>query len=224
MLFCLSFLDWLLHVYLPVIVQNSNYFTGKNCLQKFDIASTLNMNDVIIRCSTFTYIWKPFFLKCHQVTPKTFIPALFGHANCDKFVQPHHSELIYNSYAVLSSFKIITLLKYKALKFLISDSFLFIMQGDKNIIKFDGDHNSSRPQFYYDSVSIFFYNVLHPPQLSSASHASKLEKYYDLGDLKIGPDMDEVSFHLDVLEQCYFIFETVTNFSRKTLRILLVTY
>ncbi|KAL4020304.1 hypothetical protein IC575_019075 [Cucumis melo] len=100
-------------------------------------------------------------LNCLQVTPKTFIPALFGHANCDKFVQPHHSELIYNSYA-----------------------------GDKNIIKFDGDHNSSRPQFYYDSVSIFFYNVLHPPQLPSA-HASKLEKYYDLGDLKIGADKDE---------------------------------
>ncbi|XP_023544165.1 uncharacterized protein LOC111803820 [Cucurbita pepo subsp. pepo] len=100
-------------------------------------------------------------LNCLQVTPKTFIPALFGHANCDKFVQPHHSELIYNSYA-----------------------------GDKNIIKFDGEHNSSRPQFYYDSVSIFFYNVLHPPQLPSA-HASKLEKYYDLGDLKIGADKDE---------------------------------
>lgn len=82
------------------------------------------------------------------------------------------------------------------LQFLISDSIFFIMQGDKNIIKFDGDHNSSRPQFYYDSVSIFFYNVLHPPQLPSA-HASKLEKYYDLGDLKIGADKDEVNFCLD---------------------------
>ena len=65
------------------------------------------------------------------------------------------------------------------------------MQGDKNIIKFDGDHNSSRPQFYYDSVSIFFYNVLHPPQISTV-HSSKLEKYYDLGDLKVGAGMDEV--------------------------------
>lgn len=37
------------------------------------------------------------------------------------------------------------------------------MQGDKNIIKFDGDHNSPRPQFYYDSITIFFYNVLRPP-------------------------------------------------------------
>ena len=67
------------------------------------------------------------------------------------------------------------------------------MQGDKNIIKFDGDHNSSRPQFYYDSVSIFFYNILNPPQVSSAS-SNKPEKYYDLGDLKVRAGMDEVIF------------------------------
>lgn len=65
-------------------------------------------------------------------------------------------------------------------------------QGDKNIIKFDGDHNSSRPQFYYDSVSIFFYNVLHPPQIPSA-HSIKAEKYYDLGALKFGASMDQVT-------------------------------
>lgn len=64
-------------------------------------------------------------------------------------------------------------------------------QGDKNIIYFDGDHNSSRPQFYYDSVSIFFYNVLHPPQISS-SHSCKPDKYYDLEDLKVGAGLDEV--------------------------------
>ncbi|XP_075666879.1 uncharacterized protein LOC142636512 [Castanea sativa] len=100
-------------------------------------------------------------LNCLQVAPKTYIPALFGHASDDRFIQSHHSDLIFKSYA-----------------------------GDKNIIKFDGDHNSSRPQFYYDSVSIFFYNVLHPPQISTA-HSSKLEKYYDLGDLKVGAGMDE---------------------------------
>ncbi|XP_068320215.1 uncharacterized protein [Pyrus communis] len=99
-------------------------------------------------------------LNCLQVAPKTFIPALFGHAKDDKFIQTHHSDIIYKSYA-----------------------------GDKNIIHFDGDHNSSRPQFYYDSVSIFFYNVLHPPQTSC--HSCKLEKYYDLGDLKIGAGLDE---------------------------------
>ncbi|KAG5011348.1 hypothetical protein JHK87_019863 [Glycine soja] len=62
------------------------------------------------------------------------------------------------------------------------------LQGDKNVIKFDGDHNSSRPQFFYDSVSIFFYNVLHPPNVP---RAHKLEKYYDLGDLKLGSGVDE---------------------------------
>ncbi|XP_031103364.1 uncharacterized protein LOC116006962 isoform X2 [Ipomoea triloba] len=100
-------------------------------------------------------------LNCLQVAPKTFIPALFGHAKDDKFIPSHHSDLIFKSYA-----------------------------GDKNIIKFDGDHNSSRPQFYYDSVSIFFYNVLHPPRLPPTS-ATKIEKYYDLGDLKVSTGMDE---------------------------------
>ena len=40
------------------------------------------------------------------------------------------------------------------------------IQGDKNIIKFEGDHNFARPQFYYDSVSIFFYNVKGPELLT----------------------------------------------------------
>ncbi|KAG6768844.1 hypothetical protein POTOM_024454 [Populus tomentosa] len=99
-------------------------------------------------------------LNCLKVAPKTFIPALFGHAIEDKFIQTCHADLIYNSYA-----------------------------GDKNMIKFDGDHNSSRPQFYYDLVSIFFFNVLHPPQTSASSN--KLERYYDLGDLKVSAGMDE---------------------------------
>ncbi|KAL5212386.1 hypothetical protein ABZP36_023233 [Zizania latifolia] len=66
-----------------------------------------------------------------QFTPKTFIPALFGHAlDCDRLHQAYG--------------------------------------GDKSIIKFEGDHNSRRPQSYYDSVSIFFYNTLHPSQLPVA--------------------------------------------------------
>lgn len=39
-------------------------------------------------------------LNCLQVAPKTFIPALFGHASEDKFIQCHHSDLIFKSYAV----------------------------------------------------------------------------------------------------------------------------
>eukprot|EP00249_Psilotum_nudum_P010549 c22609_g1_i2 orf=465-1910(-) len=73
-----------------------------------------------------------------QVATKSFIPALFGHATEDSFIQPHHSDRIHAAYV-----------------------------GDKNIIKFEGDHNSPRPRFYYDSVAIFFHNVLHPPEVSN---------------------------------------------------------
>ena len=37
-----------------------------------------------------------------QVAPKTYIPALFGHASDDRFIQSHHSDLIFKSYAVFS--------------------------------------------------------------------------------------------------------------------------
>ncbi|EKX47348.1 hypothetical protein GUITHDRAFT_106795 [Guillardia theta CCMP2712] len=62
---------------------------------------------------------------------KCFIPALFAHADGDDFVLAHHSKQLYERYA-----------------------------GDKNIITFGGDHNSPRPAFFFDSVGIFFYNVL----------------------------------------------------------------
>ncbi|CAN6295041.1 unnamed protein product [Urochloa humidicola] len=71
-----------------------------------------------------------------QVAKRCFVPALFGHATEDDFILPHHSDKIYESY-----------------------------MGDKNIIKFDGDHNSPRPQFYFDSITIFFHNVLNPPEV-----------------------------------------------------------
>ncbi|CAN1852360.1 Uncharacterized protein YqkD [Linum perenne] len=69
-----------------------------------------------------------------KVAKSCFVPVLFGHANEDDFIQPHHSDRIYEAY-----------------------------MGDKNIIKFEGDHNSPRPQFYFDSINIFFHNVLQPP-------------------------------------------------------------
>ncbi|XP_021729674.1 uncharacterized protein LOC110696639 isoform X2 [Chenopodium quinoa] len=70
-----------------------------------------------------------------KVAKSSFVPVLFGHAIDDDFIQPHHSERIHDVY-----------------------------MGDKNFIKFEGDHNSPRPQFYFDSISIFFNNVLQPPE------------------------------------------------------------
>ncbi|KAH9683063.1 Hydrolase 4 domain-containing protein [Citrus sinensis] len=70
-----------------------------------------------------------------KVAKSCFVPVLFGHAVEDDFINPHHSDRIFEAYA-----------------------------GDKNIIKFEGDHNSPRPQFYFDSINIFFHNVLQPPE------------------------------------------------------------
>ncbi|THG19070.1 hypothetical protein TEA_027636 [Camellia sinensis var. sinensis] len=70
-----------------------------------------------------------------KVAKSCFVPVLLGHAVDDDFIQPHHSDRIFDAYV-----------------------------GDKNIIRFEGDHNSPRPQFYFDSINIFFHNVLQPPE------------------------------------------------------------
>lgn len=66
-----------------------------------------------------------------QYVDEAFIPALFAHADGDDFIPPHHSQDIYDKYS-----------------------------GEKNIVLFDGDHNSPRPDFFYDSVCIFFRNCM----------------------------------------------------------------
>ncbi|KAL1543193.1 hypothetical protein AAHA92_20200 [Salvia divinorum] len=82
-----------------------------------------------------------------KVAKSCFVPVLFGHAIEDDFIQPHHSDRVFDAYV-----------------------------GDKNIIKFEGDHNSPRPQFYFDSISIFFNNVLQPPEDEGGS------TYFDLSN------------------------------------------
>ncbi|XP_031397543.1 uncharacterized protein LOC116208310 isoform X2 [Punica granatum] len=74
-------------------------------------------------------------LNALKVAKTCFVPVLIGHATEDDFIRPHHSDRIFEGYV-----------------------------GDKNIIKFEGDHNSPRPQFYFDSINIFFHNVLQPPE------------------------------------------------------------
>ncbi|XP_076927316.1 uncharacterized protein LOC143590852 [Bidens hawaiensis] len=95
-----------------------------------------------------------------KAAKSSFVPALFGHADDDDFIRPHHSDRIYEAY-----------------------------MGDKNIIKFEGDHNSPRPQFYFDSINIFFHNVLHPPEDeikgnffdSSLDYLSSLQEIHGVG-------------------------------------------
>jgi hypothetical protein len=70
---------------------------------------------------------------------------LFVVAKDDDFVRTHHGEEMYKVYP-----------------------------GDKNFIKVEGDHNSVRPYFMMDSVSIFFHNVLQCEKLPSFDE-SKLD-------------------------------------------------
>jgi pimeloyl-ACP methyl ester carboxylesterase len=65
---------------------------------------------------------------------KCFIPALFVAGEHDDFIKKHHSEEIYEKYA-----------------------------GDKNLIIVEGDHNSPRPKFMFDSASIFLQTCLQIP-------------------------------------------------------------
>lgn len=78
---------------------------------------------------------------------RTFIPALFVAGRQDDFIRPHHSQQIHDAYA-----------------------------GDKNLVLVEGDHNSPRPNFLYDSVYIFLQNCLQVP----------MEWGLDRGDVPMG--------------------------------------
>jgi len=71
---------------------------------------------------------------------RCFIPALFCHAKNDTFVNKHHCKDLHEVYA-----------------------------GDKNVIYVDGNHNSSRPRYFRDSASIFFFNTLQVERIKEIS-------------------------------------------------------
>ncbi|EJK64219.1 hypothetical protein THAOC_15066 [Thalassiosira oceanica] len=66
--------------------------------------------------------------------PHCFIPALFVAAEDDDFITSSHSLSLHDAYA-----------------------------GDANMILVDGDHNTQRPRFMFDSVSIFLAACLQIP-------------------------------------------------------------
>jgi len=79
---------------------------------------------------------------------------LFAHAEGDTFILLHHTQKLYNQYG-----------------------------GKRNIITFKGDHNSMRPKFFYDSVSIFFYNLLlDEDQKASLNSPKEFISYNDQED------------------------------------------
>ena len=88
----------------------------------------------------------------NKLTPIThvkecFIPALFATGEQDDFIKPHHCEELHEAYA-----------------------------GDKNLIRFEGDHNSSRPDFFNNSAVIFFTNTLQVNQLLTEENRMTAEE------------------------------------------------
>lgn len=79
-----------------------------------------------------------------QIHHNTIFSTWHTHTYCllltegDQFVPAHHSKNIYQKYA-----------------------------GDKNLIIVDGDHNTARPKFLYDSAAIFLSTVLQVLPLDS---------------------------------------------------------
>ncbi|XP_077232115.1 uncharacterized protein LOC143866721 [Tasmannia lanceolata] len=113
-------------------------------------------------------------LNAIKVAQCCFVPVLLGHAIDDDFIRPHHSDRIYDSYA-----------------------------GEKNIIKFEGDHNSPRPRFYFDSITIFFHNVLMPPKDAfEENYFHTITNYFDKDDWDIGHEKGYINLTaLDSLKE-----------------------
>jgi len=90
-----------------------------------------------------------------------FVPVLFAHGESDTFIGVHHSQEIYDAYA-----------------------------GDKNIILVEGDHNSMRPGFFFDSVSIFFHNMLlSDEEQQNANVASGKSYHHPMSDYLFSTQM-----------------------------------
>lgn len=99
-----------------------------------------------------------------KVAKSCFVPVLLGHAIDDDFILPHHADRIFEAYV-----------------------------GDKNIIKFEGDHNSPRPQFYFDSINIFFHNVLQPPEDEvGGTFFDTMHDYFGKGSWTTVPEVGHV--------------------------------
>ncbi|KAJ0881009.1 putative acylglycerol lipase [Helianthus annuus] len=135
--------------------------TYKIRLPKFTVKFAIQyMRRAILKKAKFDIVE----LNTIKVAKSSFVPVLFGHAGDDDFIQPHHSDRIYEAY-----------------------------MGDKNIIKFEGDHNSPRPQFYFDSINIFFHNVLHPPEDEVRGN------YFDSSLDYLGTDIHGVGYEDDFI-------------------------
>ena len=129
------------------MVLDSAFSSLKELIEEL-VKSRVNLPNFIVNQATKlvkSTIMKKAKFNLDDIEPKKyaircFIPALFCHANGDNFVDKHHCKDLSEVYA-----------------------------GDKNVIYVDGNHNSSRPRYFRDSASIFFFNTLQCERIKEIS-------------------------------------------------------
>jgi hypothetical protein len=67
--------------------------------------------------------------------------------------------------------------------------------GEKNLITFEGDHNSVRPDFFYDSAYLFFRNVLLSPEEKIEHGNTNLDFFHSFSSDKKFENMTQHEFY-----------------------------
>ena len=100
---------------------------------------------------------------------------MFATATGDDFILPHHSEKLHAAYA-----------------------------GDKNLVYFEGDHNSPRPDFFLNSVVIFFINTLQVSSLLRDDNKLTHVKLSPIEKLLYAPDIGPKKLMQDIARGAFY--------------------
>ena len=113
------------------------------------------------------------------------IPAFFCHAVNDTFISPNHCKQLFSSYA-----------------------------GEKEMIMFDGDHNSKRPYHVLQVISLFFFDKLKVESIEELSiefdlNNNKVKNKKNIEKKKTFSEKD--TDDVEVVDNENYIYETVKS-------------
>ena len=103
-----------------------------------------------------------------EAASSCFVPVLLVHGESDTFIGAHHAKEMYMPSSPSSFIKLLSIPIVRNQRY----------AGDKNLILVEGDHNSMRPRFFYDSVSIFFHNMLLTPEEQGLKKKTGVTSFY----------------------------------------------
>jgi hypothetical protein len=112
--------------------------------------------------------------------PPFFSLTLFATGAQDDFIDPHHSQDIFDQYAGDKPGQVLRVRSHcrfrnKGTEYLSKSDMIWMNGTTKRhcdrtlqVLRFEGDHNSRRPQFLHDSASVFLCNALYAGAAGSA--------------------------------------------------------